>query len=216
MNLGGSSQKSFTVPSYRPYKRLQGQIAGRTRTTRIKNEKIKKNDSLVTHSTQPIGRYILPPARYIKRITPDALSSRTNVSRYVDSLVNRNTPTFSSFIKNTNQFLKDILGIGVPDGSLLITLDVWSLYTNIPHYDSIFAFNEAYDDCRSDKPVGGEIFGTLMKLMFDLNNFECDNSHYVQSNGASLSTRVGPNYAKMFMGILEANFIENWHLKQCF
>lgn len=112
--------------------------------------------------------------------------------------------------------MKDILGIGVPDGSLLITLDVWSLYTNIPHYDSIFAFNEAYDDCRFDKPVGGEIFGTLMKLMFDLNNFECDNSHYVQSNGASLSTRVGPNYAKMFMGILEANFIENWHLKQCF
>ena len=49
-------------------------------------------------------------------------------------------PQFPSFVKDTNDFLKKLLTLGtLPTNTLLVTLDVSSLYTNIPHYQGINA-----------------------------------------------------------------------------
>lgn len=130
-----------------------------------------------------------------------------NLSRYVDSLINKIPATFPSFIKDTNHFLQEIVDLHVPSGSMLVTLDVASLYTNIPHKDGISAVIKAYENSPLDKPIDKEALGTLLKLILELNNFEFNNIHYVQANGTSMGTKVGPNYANIFMGILECEFL---------
>lgn len=47
-----------------------------------------------------------------------------NLSRYVDSLINQICGTFPSFVKDTNNFLEDILNIAIPLNAILVTLDV--------------------------------------------------------------------------------------------
>lgn len=136
-----------------------------------------------------------------------------NLSRYVDSLINTIPSSFSSYIKDTNHFLSDIVDLQVPQNSFLVTLDVTSLYTNIPHSDGIEAVICAYNDCDANKPVSASTLATLLKLILELNNFEFDGTHYVQVSGTSMGTRIGPNYANIFMGLLENKFLANCEYK---
>lgn len=136
-----------------------------------------------------------------------------NLSRYVDSLIRDIPPSFPSFIKDTNDFLSDIMKMEIPNNCLLVTLDVVSLYTNIPHADGITAVSCAYEGSAGDKPIDSLTLETFLHLILELNNFEFDGVNYVQVSGTSMGTKIGPNYANIFMGCLETNFLATQSLK---
>lgn len=73
----------------------------------------------------------------------------------------------------------------IPDNSVLVTLDVVSLYTKLPHSDGIQAAIQAYEELSDEKPIGSDTLATLLKLILQLNNFEFDGSHYLQVSGTS-------------------------------
>ena len=98
-------------------------------------------------------------------------------------------------------------------GLLLVILDVCSLYTNIPHFDGIHAVVHAYNESDLDKTIDSSTLATLLKLILELNNFEFNGQHYVQVSGTSMGTRIGPNYANIFMGLLENEFLARRDLK---
>lgn len=139
-----------------------------------------------------------------------------NISLYVDSLINKIPPNIPSFIRDTNHFLSEILDLEIPNGCLLVTLDVASLYTNIPHSDGIQAVIHAYSEMRGPKPVENSTLATLLRLILELNNFEFNGKHYVQVSGTSMGTRIGPNYANIFMAVLEEEFLARVDLKPFF
>lgn len=59
---------------------------------------------------------------------------------------------------------------------------------------------------------------TLKKLTLEFNNFEFSGVHYLQINGTSLSTLIGPNYAyaNIFMGLPENEFLVSLLLTQLY
>ena len=60
------------------------------------------------------------------------------------SHLNPLVPKLPSYIKDTTHFLKKLDDLKeLPPGSLLVTLDVSSLYTNIPHNEGIEACRKA-------------------------------------------------------------------------
>ena len=66
-----------------------------------------------------------------------------NISLYVDYHLSPLVRDLPSYIKDTNDFLTKIQTIGdIPEESLLVTLDVTSLYTNIPHKEGLDACRE--------------------------------------------------------------------------
>ena len=136
-----------------------------------------------------------------------------NLSRYVDNLIRDIPASFRSFIKDTNDFLSDIMKIEIPDNCLLVTLDVVALYTNIPHSDGISAVASPYDNSPCDKPIDSSALRTFLNLILELDNFEFDGVNYVQVSGTSMGTRIGPNYANIFMGLLESRFLDTQNLK---
>ena len=58
----------------------------------------------------------------------------------------------------------------VPNDCLLVTLDVKSLYTNIPNDEGIKAAREAYDN-HSNKTVAAKVITTFFSLILTLKNF---------------------------------------------
>lgn len=138
------------------------------------------------------------------------------ISSFIDSLIKDIPPTLPSYVKDTNHFLADIMDPVIPEHSLLVTLDVASLYTNIPHSDGIRSVIHAYDDASQENSIDDETLGVLLKLLLELNNFEFDNKHYVQIDGTSMGTKIGPNYANIFMGTLESEFLSNAQLQPLF
>ena len=64
----------------------------------------------------------------------------------------------------------------LPPGSLLVTLDVSSLYTNIPHNEGIVACEEALNSRESPAPPTADLCH-LIWLILSLNSFVFNQQH---------------------------------------
>lgn len=56
-----------------------------------------------------------------------------NISKYVDSLLQPHVLQITFYIKDTSDFIQKIEYCSNPEQSVLLSLDVVSLYTSIPH-----------------------------------------------------------------------------------
>jgi hypothetical protein len=67
--------------------------------------------------------------------------------------------------------------------SVLVTLDVTSLYTNIPHEDRIAACKYFIDNEKCGSKLSTEEICTLLKLTLKSNHFQFNNENYLQILG---------------------------------
>ena len=70
----------------------------------------------------------------------------------------------------------------LPANAILVTLDVSSLYTNIPTNEGIDACRKFLDQ-RTDKSVPTESICDLMRMILTMNNFVFNGEHF--QNGTS-------------------------------
>ena len=112
-----------------------------------------------------------------------------------------------SYIKNTTHFLTKLQEIGtLPPNTLLATLDVSSLYTNIPHEEGISACSEALTSRTVQEPPTHDIIA-LINYILKKNNFVFGDKHYLQVHGTAMGTRMAPSYANLFMSELEKSLL---------
>ena len=117
--------------------------------------------------------------------------------------LNQNLP---SYIKDTTDFLNKIEALPeeLPENSILVTMDVRSLYTNVPNDEGIEAV-KTFLRTRNrpgDGPLS-RIIATFLRLILTLNNFVFNEENFIQVNGASMGTKCAPTYASLFMGHFE-------------
>ena len=114
-----------------------------------------------------------------------------------------------SFVKDTNDFLNKLLTIGnLSANSLLVTLDVSSLYTNIPHNEGTNAC-ERFLRTSSHKTIPTSTLCDLIRMILTMNNFSFNDNHYLQIHGTAMGTKMAPSYANLFLGFFEANALKN-------
>lgn len=74
------------------------------------------------------------------------------------------------------------------------------------------AFAQLYMHFQSrclQKLIDCQTLQTLLKLVSEINNFEFNGKHFVLVNGTSMGAKIDPNYANIFMGIQELEFLES-------
>ena len=131
-----------------------------------------------------------------------------NISRFVDHYLQPLTVCIPSYIRDTTDFLSKLRELPpLPSGSLLVTLDVSSLYTNIPHDEGIKACEEALNT-RIDQSLPTEDLCHLIKLILTRNAFIFNEAFYLQQSGTAMGTRMAPSYANLFMGKFEREFLQ--------
>ena len=129
------------------------------------------------------------------------------ISEFVDLHLQSHVQTLPSYLQDTTDFLKKQEALGpIPSGALLVSMDVTSLYTNIPHSDGIKACEEAWDE-RDIKDPPTQTLVKLLTLVLKCNNFEFNGQHYLQVQGTAMGTKMAPAYANMFMGRLEKQLL---------
>ena len=115
-----------------------------------------------------------------------------NISQFVNFYLHPLVESIQSYIKNTTDFLCKLKSIGqVPAGSLLLTLDVRALYTNIPHNEGIEACRKALNTRRVQDPPTQNVIN-LITLILTNNNFSFDDKHCLQIKGTAMGTRMAP------------------------
>ena len=84
-----------------------------------------------------------------------------------------------------------------PD-SLLDTIDVNSLHTNIPHSDGVEACRSLLTMNTIDQTLINGI-PSLVEFTLKHNFFVFDGERYLQIKGTAMGTKMAPTYANIFM-----------------
>ena len=112
-----------------------------------------------------------------------------------------------SFITDTNDLhikLNDINDLVTPE-SIMITMDVNSQNTNIPHTDSINACRSFLNRHTTD-PASINDIPILTDFILTHNLFKFNNDHYLQIIGTAMGTKMAPAYANISMDAIETSF----------
>ena len=91
----------------------------------------------------------------------------------------------------------------------MVTLDVSSLYTNIPHKDGLDAcrFFLSNTSATNDLPVDSVL--KLIQLVLENNHFQFNKENCMQKVGTAMGSPMAPSYASLFMGKLKKDFLES-------
>ena len=152
----------------------------------------------------------MPPGRPIISGI-DTLTEK--LSGFVDSFLNPLLVHIPSFIKDTTDFLRTLNTIDtLPNDALLVTMDVTSLYTNIPHNKGILACKNFIEKHTSDLDFANDM-ATLIEFILKNNYFSFNNNFYLQSQGTAMGTKMAPAYANIFMDKIESEMLQNFPFK---
>ena len=135
-------------------------------------------------------------------------SPTEHISLFIDTFLKPLVPQISSYVHDTPDFLRKLERVKdqIPNTAIIGTIDVSSLYTNIPHDEGIHACSSALAKSGHSTPPISDI-ATLMRLVLTKNNFSFLDKHYLQVHGTAMGTRMAPSFACLFMGDLEERML---------
>jgi predicted GIY-YIG superfamily endonuclease len=129
------------------------------------------------------------------------------ISEYLDHFMRPHVHKLPSYLQDTTDYLiKSKASEPLLPDTLLASLDVTSLYTNIPHNEGLQACSEAWETRTVNNPPT-HFLVQLLELVLKLNNFEFNEENYLQINGTAMGTKMAPSYANIFMGKLEGQLL---------
>ena len=134
-------------------------------------------------------------------------SHTSRISKYVDFYLQPFSQHLPSYIKDTSHFLRKLNNVkdSNPD-NILVTLDVKSLYTNIPNEEGIEAVREAITR-STDTKISSKVITTFLWLILTLSNFVFNVVNYLQKQGVTMGSICSPSYANLFMGYFESKYL---------
>jgi hypothetical protein len=137
-------------------------------------------------------------------------SPTEKISKFVDLFLNPSVQKIKSYVKDTTHFLSILNDLGdLPDGCILATLDITSMYTYIPNREGIIAAEEALMKSRRGpglKPTNKSLV-ELLKLVLGRNNFTFNGSHFLQGKGTAIGTMLAPGFANHYGAKFESLFV---------
>ena len=171
----------------------------------------KVADSLkITHPTTP-KFHTLPkihkPDNPGRPVVNSIDSHTSKISKFVDFYLQPLAQRLPSYIKDTSHFLRKLNSRkNINQNDILVTLDVKSLYTNIPNDEGITAAKNAIE--RSpDSKASVKVITTFLWLILTLSNFVFNGINYLQKMGVTMGSNCSPSYANLFMGEFEAQHL---------
>ena len=173
----------------------------------------KTKQYLIQTNVKPGRFYILPKIHKTGNPGRPIVSSNGHptecISQFIDFHINPLVASLDSHIKDTTDFLNKLANLAtLPNNAILVTLDVSSLYTNIPHNEGIDACRR-FLDTRTDKHIPTETLCDLLRIILTMNNFTFNQHHYLQIHGTAMGSKMAPSFANLFLGIFETNTLSN-------
>ena len=169
----------------------------------------KMANQLKTSNPKTPRMYLLPkihkPGNPGRPVVSSIECHTERISQFVDHHLQPLNQNLPSYVKDTTDFLQKLKNIPeVPKDTILVTMDVRSLYTNVPNDEGVEAV-KSYLQTRNRPGDGAlsRIIATFLRLILTLNNFVFNDQNYIQVNGASMGTKCAPTYASLFMGKFE-------------
>ncbi|CAG2206353.1 unnamed protein product [Mytilus edulis] len=167
------------------------------------------------HKSEEISNAISEQnSEYIELLTPNDLKFRPivggpnsvtqNLSHFIDIVLKPLCREVPSFIRDDLEFLNHLPKTVNPN-SELITFDIVSLYTNIPHDLGITAVKYWLENTENviENRLTKEFILASLKLILERNIFYFNGTFYHQKKATAMGTKMAPSYATLVLGYLE-------------
>jgi hypothetical protein len=206
---------------------LNAKLFRNTLLAMLKNKCITRRqfERLVPHNDQVKDRifYTLPkihkpPSTWTEeRIPPgrpivgNTHSEDTAVSKFIDSFLQPIVSQQPYILKNSEELLAALNNVTVKENSILFSLDVKSLFTNIPLAKGIGVvqdFLRKFPDPSRKRP--DKYFIELLKISLFKNDFSFNGKYYRQVNGVAMGKQFSGSFANLYMSHWEQQIFEKF------
>ena len=166
-----------------------------------------------THARTP-HLYLLPKIHKADIPCRPIISScggpTVKLSQYADHLLKPLLKNIPSYVQDTTDFLCRIFDLNknLPHDIILITIDVKSLYTNIPNDEGIKACIDMLREYNTINPEIEQSIFNILTLILNKNSFSFNNEHFLQIHGTAMGSPMAPTYANIFMAMLERKLLK--------
>jgi len=97
----------------------------------------------------------------------------------------------------------------------MVSLDVTSLYTNIPQEEGIETVCKAYETFyQGETPIPTNALRKMCRLILQENSFQFRGRDYLQTHGIAMGTKMAVAFANIFMSAVETEIINKSKTKQ--
>ena len=119
-----------------------------------------------------------------------------------------------SYLRDSTHLINILRDLRLPENAISASLDVTSLYTNIPNHEGIQATGSYLFKYRlpHQNPTNASIC-KLLELVLSTNNFFFDNKEFLEIGGTAMGTKLVPSFANLFMGHFEDKFVYSYPLQ---
>ena len=155
------------------------------------------------HKPTPVGRPIISGC--------DGPTER--ISAFVDHLIQPIAQKQASYLKDTTDFLNFIEKTKLPKDTILVSMDVTSLYMNIPQEEGITTVCEAYEYYYERKPPIPTYLREMLSLILKENLFQFNGKDYLQTHGTAMGMKMAVAFANTFMAKIEKEILRQSYAK---
>ena len=112
------------------------------------------------------------------------------ISAFIDEHPRKFKPRIPSYVKDTTHFINITKNIQLDPEEQFVTIDVSSLYTNIPHTKGIAAINKMIEETGTET-ILKMFISNLTHQVLTINYFQSNDKLYEQKQGTAMGTKNG-------------------------
>lgn len=129
------------------------------------------------------------------------------LAEYVDLFLGPLVRNLPSYIQDSKHILSIMADMEWQQGTMLVTLDVVSLYTSINPALGLEAISKILSNRPASLWAHTNMLLHMTKIILENNFFIFDRKWYRQKKGVAMGSKFSPSFANLFMGALESDLI---------
>ena len=132
------------------------------------------------------------------------------ISAFVNTLLQPISISQTSYLKDTTDFINFIENMKVRLNAFLVSMDVTSLYMNIPQEKDITTVCRAYENFhKNNPPIPTQYIREMLRPILEENSFQFNGKNYLQIHGTAMGTKMAIAFANIFMADIETHILSN-------
>jgi len=144
------------------------------------------------------------------RIIVSSINSTLNsFANYLRKILHNSLPLAKSHVKNSFLLFNTLSGKKIPEKHVLLSLDVKSLFTNIPYELVIEGIRNRWHYIKNETKITETEFIIAIQFILNSTFFKFDNTIYKQIFGTPMGSPLSPILADIVMQDLEEKAIKN-------
>ncbi|XP_062714296.1 uncharacterized protein LOC134291048 [Aedes albopictus] len=129
-------------------------------------------------------------------------------AKYVSSILNNIVGKTACHIVNSFDFVKEMRNVTIRNDTILVSLDVVSLFTNVPVDFAVESVMLRWEEIQEFTSIPKENFEEMLSLLLSSTFFQHQNQFFKQKFGVPMGSPLSPVVANITLERIESNALE--------